>query len=490
MASTPSSSNFAPSVAGRPLPDRIGSPFLRDRNGGGVAPDSPLLPPGSPYLQTSHHHLASASSSTLPPNRSPKTETPPTQPPVPPQKDSPKSTIRKPSSTRSMRNKGAAAGEEKQSRSSTAKPPAPPSVPVTSTSKIKPVPKLYFDTRAAPVSSMLMHWAKAPVHGSLPLRSMRAHTVTLANDNKTAWIFGGCDEKECASDVYMFDCETMAWSRPLTAGDLPPPCRAHTATLIDHRIVMLGGGQGGVYYDTVYVFNTITRRWSRPAIEGDNTNLSSTTPHIPAPRRAHTAVLYDQKIWIFGGGNGIQALNDVYCLEYRAEGDTTPWKWNGPIRTTGQLPPPRGYHTSTLVKNVMVVVGGSDGGRCFDDVHCLNLDTLRWLKAPLTQTYNRLSHTATLIGSYLFITGGHDGTNYVDSVLALNLVALQYETRRIAGKFPSPRGYHASVLCDRRMWIIGGYQGAIAYDDVWCLDLASNGYLPDVISFTVGMGLG
>jgi hypothetical protein len=111
------------------------------------------------------------------------------------------------------------------------------------------------------------------------------------------------------------------FSRPLTAGDLPPPCRAHTATLIDHRIVMLGGGQGGVYYDTVYVFNTITRRWSRPTIEGDNTNLSSTTPHIPAPRRAHTAVLYDQKIWIFGGGNGIQALNDVYCLEYRAEGD-------------------------------------------------------------------------------------------------------------------------------------------------------------------------
>ena len=96
----------------------------------------------------------------------------------------------------------------------------------------------------------------------------------------------------------------MQWSYPETIGDIPPPSRAHTATLVDRKIVIYGGGQGTTYYDTVYVFDTTTRKWIHPVIAGD----------IPPPRCAHTAVLYQGKIWVFGGGNGLTALNDLWCL--------------------------------------------------------------------------------------------------------------------------------------------------------------------------------
>lgn len=49
----------------------------------------------------------------------------------------------------------------------------------------------------------LMHWSRAPVHGMLPMRNARAHTVTLVDN--VAWLFGGCDEKGCWQDVYTFD---------------------------------------------------------------------------------------------------------------------------------------------------------------------------------------------------------------------------------------------------------------------------------------------
>jgi len=43
--------------------------------------------------------------------------------------------------------------------------------------------------------------------------------------------------------------------------------------------------------------------------------------------------------------------------------------------TKGTAPPGRAYHTSNVVGHTMVVYGGSDGGKCFSDVHLLDLRT-------------------------------------------------------------------------------------------------------------------
>jgi Rab9 effector protein with kelch motifs len=176
----------------------------------------------------------------------------------------------------------------------------------------------------------------------------------------------------------------MQWTHPETIGDLPPPSRAHTATLInDRRIVVYGGGQGTQYYDTVFVFDTTTRRWSKPAVQGD----------VPPPRRAHTAVLYKGKIWVFGGGNGMQALNDVWTLDLgmgergvggggsghghghgSQGGQKGAMKWTK-ITTKGNptSPSPRGYHTANVIGDTMVIIGGSDGKDCFSEVWLFNL---------------------------------------------------------------------------------------------------------------------
>jgi hypothetical protein len=45
--------------------------------------------------------------------------------------------------------------------------------------------------------------------------------------------------------------ETFQWTHPLLTGDVPPPCRAHTATLVNgKRIFIFGGGEGPTYYNT------------------------------------------------------------------------------------------------------------------------------------------------------------------------------------------------------------------------------------------------
>ena len=64
-------------------------------------------------------------------------------------------------------------------------------------------------------------------------------------------------------------------------------------------------------------------------------------------------------------------------------------------------------------------------------------------------------------------------------------MSLQYESRPVAGKGPSARGYHVSLLADSRIFLFGGYNGHNAFDDVHILDLAAAAYLPQVTSFTI-----
>lgn len=73
-------------------------------------------------------------------------------------------------------------------------------------------------------------------------------------------------------------------------------------------------------------------------------------------------------MYIFGGGDGSRALNDLHALDLQ----TLTWSL---VETTGSKPVARGYHSSCLVQDQLIVYGGSDGHGCFGDVHVLNLGT-------------------------------------------------------------------------------------------------------------------
>jgi N-acetylneuraminic acid mutarotase len=77
------------------------------------------------------------------------------------------------------------------------------------------------------------------------------------------------------------------------------------------------------------------------------------------------------------------------------------------------------------------------------------------------------------------------GHKYTQEVLLFNLVSLSWETKPIYGKLPVGRGYHATVLHDHRLVVIGGYNGYSHFDTMISLDLASHSYLPQVTSFSV-----
>ncbi|KAL3425101.1 kelch domain-containing protein [Phlyctema vagabunda] len=335
------------------------------------------------------------------------------------------------------------------------------------------------DVQPAPASGM--YWSKAPVSGASHT-SLRAHTTTLIGSN--VYIFGGCDSRSCFNELYVLDADSFHWSSPYVCGEIPVPLRAMTCTAVGKKLIVFGGGDGPAYYNDIYVLDTVNFRWSKPRIGGDK---------IPSKRRAHTACLYKNGIYVFGGGDGVRALNDVWRLDVS---DVTKMSWkliSAPTSSSSDKsssgketkPKARGYHTANMVGSKLIIFGGSDGGECFRDVWVFDVDTLVWRSVSITVSYPRLSHTATIVGSYLFVIGGHDGVEYSSEVLLLNLVTMVWDKRKIYGRGMSGRGYHGCVLHDSRLVITGGFDGGEVFGDVYLLELAVHAYYSQISHFSI-----
>ncbi|KAJ6787040.1 hypothetical protein PWT90_08845 [Aphanocladium album] len=341
-------------------------------------------------------------------------------------------------------------------------------------------PKDAPDIAPAPASGM--YWSKAPMSGAAH-SNLRAHTTTLIGSN--IYIFGGCDARTCFNTMYVLDADAFYWSVPHVVGEIPMPLRAMTCTAVGKKLVVFGGGDGPTYYNDVYVLDTVNFRWTKPKIVGDR---------VPSKRRAHTACLYKNGIYVFGGGDGVRALNDIWRLDVS---DTSKMSWKVisgpekapqpgfPAKDQQRRPKARGYHTANMVGSKLIIYGGSDGGECFDDVWVYDVETHVWKAVPITITFRRLSHTATIVGSYLFVIGGHDGSEYCNDVLLLNLVTMTWDKRRVYGQSPTGRGYHGTVLHDSRLMVVGGFDGSDVFGDVNILELAVHAYYSQISHFTI-----
>lgn len=250
------------------------------------------------------------------------------------------------------------------------------------------------DEKSIPTSGLL--WYRGPVHGALPGRTLRSHSMTKIRNK--AWVIGGYDARQTYRDIYCLELgrthllfltttlistpETLQWSHPEYKGDIPPPCRGHTATAVDHRIFVIGGMSTNATLEpiTVYIFDTLALSWVQPRIAPGSS---------PVQRRAHSAVYWDEKIWIFGGGSGSTALNDVWSLDVssiivgrkttygRVESPLLRWEHleqqeTEPAAKHKNWPNARGYHTADVVDGFMIIIGGGDGQRVLDSIWVLN----------------------------------------------------------------------------------------------------------------------
>lgn len=60
---------------------------------------------------------------------------------------------------------------------------------------------------------------------------------------------------------------------------------------------------------------------------------------------------------------------------------------------------------------------------------------------------------------------------------------MAWESRKVYGQAPAPRGYHTMLLHDSRLFMFGGYDGKTFYNEVYILDLSASAYLPQITNY-------
>lgn len=112
----------------------------------------------------------------------------------------------------------------------------------------------------------------------------------------------------------------------------------------------------------IIVISSMQLRWEKVETSGPK----------PEARANHCSAVLGSKLYIFGGWNGTNRLNDVTVL------DADTWTWQK-LQPRGVPPPPRAGMTLTRIHDRLYLYGGSGAGaKCFSDLHILDLKEMCW----------------------------------------------------------------------------------------------------------------
>ncbi|KAH3781796.1 kelch domain-containing protein 1-like isoform X2 [Dreissena polymorpha] len=148
------------------------------------------------------------------------------------------------------------------------------------------------------------------------------------------------------------------------------------------------------WFNDLYVYDTLSNKWSQPM----HMNLG-----LPTARAAHGMCAVGRNLVIFGGRDTEKRTNDLYMYNI----DTR--KWNMDMKITGQLPAPRSFHSTTAMGGRVVVVGGRGvDDKHLADLHVFDTETYQWLQPGVGGDVPaaRGQHSVAVVRDNLVVFGG------------------------------------------------------------------------------------
>lgn len=187
----------------------------------------------------------------------------------------------------------------------------------------------------------------------------------------------------------------------------------------------------------------------------------------------HTSVVYKNTMFTFGGNGGLVDNYSNLVLTY-----PLPFKPENYITTHESLPgapQARSAHSAVVYQNEMYIFGGWNGHESLNDFHSLNLDTMQWRQIQSEGSPSkRRMHSAVVYKDKMYIFGGYDESRPAHSYNELCCFDFQTETWKIVpcqGRIPKGRSRAGATIVGNNMYIIGGWDRVAHLGEVWRLDL-------------------
>ncbi|KAL9056326.1 MAG: hypothetical protein Q9162_003017 [Coniocarpon cinnabarinum] len=281
---------------------------------------------------------------------------------------------------------------------------------------------------------------------------------------------------------------TSATCNPVFAmAEGPGPRVGHAALLVGNAFIVFGGDtkvdELDVLDDTLYLLNTSTKHWSRALPAGQR----------PAGRYGHTLNILGSKIYIFGGQVEGYFFNDLVAFDLNALQQSSN-KWEILIHNTseggpsqGPVPPARTNHSVVTWNNKLFLFGGTDGMHWYNDVWSFDPSTNSWTMQECIGFIPtaREGHAAALVGDVMYVFGGRteEGRDLGD-LAAFRIPTKRWYTFQNMGPSPSPRSGHSLTAAGEKIFVVGGEPSSAPRDAnelslAYVLDTSKIRYPPD-----------
>lgn len=221
---------------------------------------------------------------------------------------------------------------------------------------------------------------------------------------KKIYVWGGRNEENACNQVYIFDTESLTWTRPKASGMVPAARDGHTACVINHRMYIFGGFEEEIdrFSNDVYYLDLATLKWHYVMTSGE----------VAKYRDFHSASAIGTRMYVFGGRGDVNGpygnQNEEYCsniIYFDAESN----RWHKPV-TTGDIPKGRRSHSSFIVDGLLYIFGGFNGltREHFNDLHRFNPVTCEWKRIHPhgTPPIQRRRQSCIPINHKVYIFGG------------------------------------------------------------------------------------
>jgi len=273
----------------------------------------------------------------------------------------------------------------------------------------------------------------------------RAGTGSVVLDSQADWQAGSynanIDLTSSPGDITL-DFNNPSWTKATAAAGWSARY-GHTAVVYDNKMWVMGGHYGAVSKNDVW-YSTDGVTWTQ-----------ATAAAGWSARTWHESIVFDNKMWVMGGYYGGVPKNDVW---YSTDGVT----WTQATAAAGWAA--RFDLKSVVFDNRMWVMGGGIVGNVKNDVW-YSTDGVTWTQATAAAGWlARIGHTAVVYDNRMWVMGGWDNISsyYNDVWYSTDGVSWIQAT---ASAWPR-RTFHTSLVFDNKIWVMGGYYAGLK-NDVW-----------------------
>ena len=311
-----------------------------------------------------------------------------------------------------------------------------------------------------------INWVKVTDHAGWQARDSQGELVYKNH----LWIFGGWfnSYEPCPRDVWN-TADGKNWKLVQQKAAWKHSDLAMTVVFKDKMWLM-----GGWYNGRLPDHSASNEVWSSP----DGVKWEQVTNNAKwTPRLAAGAVVFKDKLWILGGiedyyfGDAKSLKNDVW---YSSDGK----KWTLATGNAGWSP--RAYHQAVVFDNKIWVFGGGNyvpNHIAFNDVWCSD-DGIHWKEVTSSAPWSpRLWFSAVVYRDRMFVLGGwsksHD--NFGDVWYSKDGSEWKELKSEVIWK---SRHEHSTFVFQDKIWIAGGFPRPLLSNEVWSLKIPP-GYFGD-----------